>query len=435
MTNQPTFSNTENTKIYNSFHGWMGETKVKVNGFNWILTTMKRHNGTIATHCHTVQDEGNGSFSFCITDLMRDNKAENFYLNVLPKGTKATEKAIREAHYKALAEFDAKNEAGELPKASEEYKIEVGQVIFTDNPRYDAENRRAIYAIEQTQWGVNYKTVYLDGSQTSHDSRIRPYSQKFGIGTYYNEGEKVSAEEVANLVIEAKRNEELAAAAEAVQKQINAEQAKAKAEYLSQFTQADRRTTTNIIKRHILKTWPSVQKVEVMTEVYSGGDSMRVKYYSPETIKELESFVDSFQEGHFNGMEDIYEYSKDKGEIILENHILQTYKYVFCDHRTAEAPKEEPKAEEVPPVLVTIVDVVKPEQPTEARASVEGHGFELVDYSERALAVFGDTKPIKEQLKQIGGRFNPYLNHNGGKKAGWIFSKKQEQQLRKLLNL
>lgn len=59
--------------------------------------------------------------------------------------------------------------------------------------------------------------------------------------------------------------------------------------------------------------------------------------------------------------------------------------------------------------------------------------LEIVDYSEKAIAVFGDTKSIKEQLKEIGGRFNPSLNYNGEKRAGWIFSKKQTDKVRELL--
>lgn len=55
------------------------------------------------------------------------------------------------------------------------------------------------------------------------------------------------------------------------------------------------------------------------------------------------------------------------------------------------------------------------------------------DYSEKALAVFGDTKPIKDQLKAIGGRFNPCLTYNGNKKAGWIFSKKHRAEIEKLI--
>jgi hypothetical protein len=61
--------------------------------------------------------------------------------------------------------------------------------------------------------------------------------------------------------------------------------------------------------------------------------------------------------------------------------------------------------------------------------------YVIVDYSEKALAVFGDTRAIKDQLKALGGRFNPKLTHEGGKRAGWIFSKGREQEVRNLLTV
>lgn len=64
---------------------------------------------------------------------------------------------------------------------------------------------------------------------------------------------------------------------------------------------------------------------------------------------------------------------------------------------------------------------------------VKAECLEIVDYSEKAIAVFGDTKAIKDQLKDLGGRFNPALNYNGEKRAGWIFSKKQADKVRELL--
>ena len=65
--------------------------------------------------------------------------------------------------------------------------------------------------------------------------------------------------------------------------------------------------------------------------------------------------------------------------------------------------------------------------------AVTVEGLEIVDYSEKAIAVFGDTKAIKEQLKELGGRFNPSLNYNGEKRAGWIFSKKQADKVKELI--
>ena len=47
--------------------------------------------------------------------------------------------------------------------------------------------------------------------------------------------------------------------------------------------------------------------------------------------------------------------------------------------------------------------------------------FKIIDYSEKSIAVIGDTKNIKESLKEIGGVFNPRLRCG----AGWIFSKKK----------
>lgn len=73
------------------------------------------------------------------------------------------------------------------------------------------------------------------------------------------------------------------------------------------------------------------------------------------------------------------------------------------------------------------------EESTNVVEPITVEDLEMVDYSEKAIAVFGDTKTIKEQLKELGGRFNPALNYNGEKRAGWIFSKKQADKVRELL--
>ena len=58
--------------------------------------------------------------------------------------------------------------------------------------------------------------------------------------------------------------------------------------------------------------------------------------------------------------------------------------------------------------------------PEQLRAKAEG--LQVVDYSEKAVAVIGDTKPHAEKLKELGGRFNARLKCG----AGWIFSKKNK---------
>lgn len=65
-----------------------------------------------------------------------------------------------------------------------------------------------------------------------------------------------------------------------------------------------------------------------------------------------------------------------------------------------------------------IIDAMKEEQ-SEPQAESK---YQIIDYSEKSIAVIGDTKEIKDQLKALGGRFNGKLSCG----AGWIFSKKQK---------
>lgn len=51
----------------------------------------------------------------------------------------------------------------------------------------------------------------------------------------------------------------------------------------------------------------------------------------------------------------------------------------------------------------------------------------LVNYSDKAFALVGDTKPVKEQIKALGGSFNSRLTCG----PGWIFSKKHLSTVKK----
>lgn len=53
------------------------------------------------------------------------------------------------------------------------------------------------------------------------------------------------------------------------------------------------------------------------------------------------------------------------------------------------------------------------------------------DYSEKSFAIIGDTKPIKETLKQLGGRFNSRLSCG----VGWVFSKTKLEVVKQTLCL
>lgn len=56
--------------------------------------------------------------------------------------------------------------------------------------------------------------------------------------------------------------------------------------------------------------------------------------------------------------------------------------------------------------------------------SVENPKIRVIQYSEKSVAIVGNTKELKEQLRENGGRFNSHLKVEGEKVAGWIFSNK-----------
>lgn len=136
------------------------------------------------------------------------------------------------------------------------------------------------------------------------------------------------------------------------------------------------------------------------------------KDLTPEIFKVLDAvttYASSFRYDDSDGMQDYYDTN-----FYLSIKVSDEYKVI------------EPKAKK---------SSVKPEKVEEAKEveAVTAEGLEIVDYSEKAIAVFGDTKAIKEQLKELGGRFNPSLNYNGEKRAGWIFSKKQADKVKELI--
>lgn len=60
-------------------------------------------------------------------------------------------------------------------------------------------------------------------------------------------------------------------------------------------------------------------------------------------------------------------------------------------------------------------------------------GLQYVDYSEKSFAIIGDTKPIKEELKTLKGRFNARLTVDGEQVAGWVFAKRNQEPVKKSL--
>lgn len=83
-----------------------------------------------------------------------------------------------------------------------------------------------------------------------------------------------------------------------------------------------------MIRQHI-KTLGIAAKVT--SESYAGGSSVRVSVedLTPATAKALEEYAGQFQYGHFDGMQDLYEYSNSRDDI-------PQVKFVFVNNRPTD---------------------------------------------------------------------------------------------------
>lgn len=143
-----------------------------------------------------------------------------------------------------------------------------------------------------------------------------------------------------------------------------------------------------------------------------GGISVNLDNYkhNPEAMKALQEIadilVDGKKEEHYDG---------DYGSIpnfYVRLHIGQwnrPFKFV-------------PKVEKVVIEKVAKQIVVAP--------NVQAGEVAILNYSEKAIALVGDTKPVKETIKELGGRFNRFLTCG----AGWILPKTREAKVREALS-
>lgn len=68
------------------------------------------------------------------------------------------------------------------------------------------------------------------------------------------------------------------------------------------------------LKRELTKAFPGI-KFSVSSSSFSMGDDISVHWSLGPTVKEVEAYADRYQEGDFDGMQDLYEYRRDpKGE-------------------------------------------------------------------------------------------------------------------------
>ena len=118
---------------------------------------------------------------------------------------------------------------------------------------------------------------------------------------------------------------------------------------LSEQAQAAKQIKT-ILKKAFPKT-----KFKVVSDSFAGGDSVDIRWEDGPTDDAVRELTHQYQEGHFNSMEDIYEYSNDR------NDIPQT-KYVLRQRSFSEGARMAKKAE-----LVSFYGIKDPESDPEWR--------------------------------------------------------------------
>ena len=293
---------------------------------------------------------------------------------------------------------------------------------------------------------VVYKVEYLNGSFIYHlidtETRafnttdlLRPLHEQFGIGMYYNalEPEFMDPFEVFSLKNEADY--------------------KAKAEQEARQKEQERRAQLQAIGRERLqRIIPLDAKAIIIAELHKDESNSMTDYFGYRTeniiilgfskhtkdlFSEMRKYASNFEETAFLAEEN-EEYEHREKYAGGEGYFLGKSRYsgwiVKKERLYGDRNQYIERYALIAGDEANICIRVQADNVHAASDTVTGD-FIIVDYSEKALAVFGDTRPIKDQLLALGGRFNPKLSHNGGKEAGWIFSKSKENELQNLLTI
>lgn len=402
---------TQQTTTTKSHYGWNSSTIVEKGGFSFEITTMKRSNGKISSSAQKLLSAGNRDGCKIVSFTMFDNDPDH-RIYLIEKSCIATEQNIKSLHGEALAKFEAYELKSIKP-------IEPGiNTIFWLNGyghyKNEVGNEYICYEVEKNKWGTYYKCVEPTELNFISIDHPRHESKMFGIGHYYCDDYNFvgSQDDLNNIIIEAHQATKIREAQKEEAAKIANEAARVKAEYLSQFQNADVRKTGTLLKNYAKTLGLTV--ISVRYDSFSMGNSYDIDYTGPAKNEAFEQYCNNLSYGRFDSMED-YSYSIDPEPSILENHILKTFKYVHINFKeTIQEPKPETIQEE-----------------TKETAEETKINLILSEYSEKAIVLRGDTKAIKDQLKEIGGSFNFKLK--GG--AGWIFSKKRESEIRKTFNI
>ena len=304
--------------------------------------------------------------------------------------------------------------------------VEVNEIIQMEGYSYD---RYVVYDIVKNDWGLHYKLVNLRTKDYQTADIIRPLKEKFGIGYYYDQDNPTFLDgiEVAMLLQEAQQKKK-AEQEEAEKEKVRVEEVKkigrlrmiaifpenAQAVIVARLKQNESDSQTDYYASSVQRTVIlgfSTHKRDIFSEMRKHAPNFEGTAYLAEFNEDYEHREKySMGDGYYLGESKYSGWIIEKTPIYKRENTIEEFAYTAGNEDNIHISKP---------------NSTPPSNPTGAGKN----GCTLVEYSTKAVAVFGDTKSIKDELRAMGGRFNARLTFNGKKLAGWIFSKSQEQQL------
>jgi hypothetical protein len=304
--------------------------------------------------------------------------------------------------------------------------VTINQVIQMEGYSYD---RYVVYDITKNQWGTTYKLINLRTKDFQTADIIRPLKEKFGIGYYYDSENPqfMDSFEVAILLQEAQQKKK-AEQEEAEKEQARVEEVKkigrlcmiailpenALAVIVARLKQNESDSQTDYFASSVQRTVIlgfSTHKRDIFSEMRKHAPNFEETAYLAEYNEDYEHREKySMGDGYYLGESKYSGWIIEKVPIYKKENTIEEFAYTAGNEDNIHISKP---------------NSTPPSNPTGAGKN----GCTIVEYSAKAVAVFGDTKSIKDELRAMGGRFNARLTFNGKKLTGWIFSKSQERQL------
>ena len=317
----------------------------------------------------------------------------------------------------------------------DEQTVSVNQVVMLEGYSYDS---YVVYEVSRSRWGITYHLINLRTHEFHTSDLIRPLSEKFGIGMYYDDANPKFLDPLETAALLTKAKEKKAEAERKVKEareeyeriaKIGAERLRpliptdAKAAIIGTLRVSECDSYTDYYDYSIVRTVIlgfSTHTRNLFSEMRKYAANFEGTAYLAENDKEYEHRENySMGDGMYLGRNKYSGWTISKERIYDLEKFIERYAHTAGDEANLcmKAPQRNSDTAE---------------QST-ATTDLSTLNLEIVEYSEKAIAVFGDTKPIKDVLKNLNGLFRANLTYKGERRAGWIYSKKQETKVREAL--